>query len=64
MVEIEGTEGEEEARKAYRAAREESDHAAESSVGDKVSTALINRVRMTSVILFLFSVYFVITSFC
>ncbi|KAL8052288.1 hypothetical protein ABFX02_06G201808 [Erythranthe guttata] len=44
MVEKEGTEGEKEAKKAYTAAREESDHAAGKTVGDKVSTALINRV--------------------
>ncbi|XP_058094344.1 uncharacterized protein LOC131240233 isoform X2 [Magnolia sinica] len=44
MVDKEGTEGEEEAKKAYRAAREESDHAAEMAVGHKVSSALIDRV--------------------
>ncbi|KAF9677009.1 hypothetical protein SADUNF_Sadunf08G0062700 [Salix dunnii] len=44
MVDKEGTEGEEEAKKAYRAAREESDHAAETAISDKVSSALINRV--------------------
>ena len=44
MVDKEGTEGEEEAKKAYRAAREESDHAAETDISDKVSSALINRV--------------------
>ncbi|OVA11045.1 EF-hand domain [Macleaya cordata] len=44
VVEKEGTEGEEEAKKAYRAAREESDQAAEMAVGDKVSSALIDRV--------------------
>lgn len=45
MVDKEGTEGEEEAKKAYRAAREESDEGAETAVGNKVSSALINRVR-------------------
>nr|DAD25165.1 TPA_asm: hypothetical protein HUJ06_026629 [Nelumbo nucifera] len=44
MVEKEGTDGEEEAKRAYRAAREESDHAAERALGDKVSSALIERV--------------------
>uniref|UniRef100_A0A0D9W6Q1 Mitochondrial proton/calcium exchanger protein n=1 Tax=Leersia perrieri TaxID=77586 RepID=A0A0D9W6Q1_9ORYZ len=44
MLEKEGTEGEEEARRAYRAAREESDHAAEVAAGEKVSSALIERV--------------------
>ncbi|XP_008791827.1 mitochondrial proton/calcium exchanger protein-like [Phoenix dactylifera] len=44
MLEMEGTEGEEEAKKAYRAAREKSDHAAEVSAGGKVSSALIDRV--------------------
>ncbi|OVA16553.1 EF-hand domain [Macleaya cordata] len=45
MVEKEGTEGEEETKKAYRAAREEdSDLSAEKTVDDKVSSALIDRV--------------------
>lgn len=48
MVEKEATDGEEAARKAYRAAREESDHAAEMAAGHKVSSALINRVRIIS----------------
>ncbi|KAL8557761.1 hypothetical protein ACS0TY_005025 [Phlomoides rotata] len=43
MVE-ESTDGEEAAKKAYKAAREESDNAAEMAAGDKVSSALINRV--------------------
>ncbi|XP_020531987.1 LETM1 and EF-hand domain-containing protein 1, mitochondrial isoform X2 [Amborella trichopoda] len=42
MVEREGEEGAEQAKKAYQAAREETDHATE--VDDKVSSALINRV--------------------
>ncbi|KAK9287976.1 hypothetical protein L1049_016421 [Liquidambar formosana] len=44
IVEKEGTDGEREAMKAYRAAREESDHAAEVAVGDDISSALIDRV--------------------
>jgi LETM1 and EF-hand domain-containing protein 1 len=44
MLEKEGTKGEEEARRAYKAAREESDHAAEIAAGEKVSSALIERV--------------------
>lgn len=45
MLEKEGTKGEEEARRAYKAAREESDHAAEIAAGERVSSALIERVR-------------------
>ncbi|XP_058101895.1 uncharacterized protein LOC131246043 [Magnolia sinica] len=44
MVEKEATDGEEEAKKAYRAAREESDRAAEMAIGNKVSSALVDRV--------------------
>ncbi|KAE8767094.1 LETM1 and EF-hand domain-containing protein 1, mitochondrial-like [Hordeum vulgare] len=44
MLEKEGTEDEEEARRAYRVAREESDHAAELVAGEKVSSALIEKV--------------------
>jgi hypothetical protein len=44
MLEKEGTEGEEEARRAYIAAREESNHAAEAAAGERVSSALIDRV--------------------
>uniref|UniRef100_A0A5B7AYH9 Mitochondrial proton/calcium exchanger protein n=1 Tax=Davidia involucrata TaxID=16924 RepID=A0A5B7AYH9_DAVIN len=44
MVEKEGTEGEEEARKAYKAAREDSEHTTERAVDNKVSSALIDRV--------------------
>ncbi|XP_010251395.1 PREDICTED: LETM1 and EF-hand domain-containing protein 1, mitochondrial-like [Nelumbo nucifera] len=44
MVEKEGTDGEEEAKRAYQAAREDSDHAAERAAGDKISSALIDRV--------------------
>lgn len=46
MVEKEGTEGEEEAKKAYKAAREETDHVAEMAVEKKVSSSLIDRVRL------------------
>lgn len=44
VVEKEGTDGEEQAKKAYRAAREESDQAVEKAAGNKVSSALIDRV--------------------
>ncbi|KAG6469001.1 mitochondrial proton/calcium exchanger protein-like [Zingiber officinale] len=44
LLEKVGTEGEEEAKKAYKAARKESDHAAEIAVGHKVSSALIDKV--------------------
>ncbi|CAA2998749.1 LETM1 and EF-hand domain-containing 1, mitochondrial-like [Olea europaea subsp. europaea] len=44
IVEKEGTDGEEEARKAYKAAREDSGRADEQAAGDKVSSALIDRV--------------------
>ncbi|XP_010672485.2 uncharacterized protein LOC104889044 isoform X1 [Beta vulgaris subsp. vulgaris] len=44
MVEKEGTDGEADALKAYKAAREESDHAAEVAIEDKASSALIDRV--------------------
>lgn len=54
MVDKEGTDGEEEARKAYRAAREDSDHAVDRALGDKVSSALRDRVR-TFVMEFLYS---------
>jgi len=49
MVKKEGSDGKD-AFKAYKAAREEHDHAAESGEGDKVSSALIERVRPTSFI--------------
>ncbi|CAI9090781.1 OLC1v1025626C1 [Oldenlandia corymbosa var. corymbosa] len=44
MVEKEGTDGEEAAKKAYKAAREDSDHAVEKALGDEVSSALRDRV--------------------
>lgn len=54
MVDKGGPEGEEEARKAYKAAREEdTDHNKERTVDDKVSSALINRVKL--IILGIFS---------
>ena len=48
MVDKEGTDGEKEAMEAYKAARDETDHAAEVAVGDKVSAALIDRVKRFS----------------
>lgn len=49
MVDKGGPEGEEEVRKAYKAAREEdNDHTQERTVDDKVSSALINRVKLIS----------------
>lgn len=53
MVEKEGTETEEAAKNAYRAAREEGNDTEEKTVDAKVSSALINRVR-TSFSFFLF----------
>ena len=44
MVENECIDGEEEAKKAYKAASEDSDHVAETTVDHKVSSALIDRV--------------------
>jgi len=44
MIEKEGTEGEEEAKKAYFAAREDTDHDAEVAEEEKVSSALIEKV--------------------
>lgn len=44
MVNKEGTDGEKEAMEAYKAAHE-TDHASEMGVGDKVSSALIDRVK-------------------
>lgn len=44
MVEKEGTDGEKDAIKAYRAAREEIDNADEVAEGDEVSSSLIERV--------------------
>lgn len=46
MVEKEGTEGEEEAKKAYKAAREETDDVAEVAAENKVSSSLIDRVML------------------
>lgn len=44
MLEKEGTEDEEEAGRAYKAAREESDHAVEIVAGEKVSSTLIEKI--------------------
>ncbi|KAK2995879.1 hypothetical protein RJ640_029604 [Escallonia rubra] len=44
IVGKEGPDGEEEALKAYKAAREESDLAADEAEGDEVSSALVDRV--------------------
>ncbi|KAI9196421.1 hypothetical protein LWI28_023789 [Acer negundo] len=44
MVEKEGTDDEKDAMKAYRAARDESDHYAEVAEGDEVSSALVDKV--------------------
>lgn len=44
MLKKDGTNGEEEAKKAYKAAREMSNQAAELAVGDKISSALIDKV--------------------
>ncbi|CAJ1938342.1 unnamed protein product [Sphenostylis stenocarpa] len=44
MVKKEGSDGEKDAFKAYKAAREGHDHVTESGEGDKVSSALIERV--------------------
>ncbi|MED6135630.1 hypothetical protein PIB30_048420 [Stylosanthes scabra] len=44
VVEKEGTDGEREAFKAYKAAREEDEHDKESGEGDSVSSALVERV--------------------
>lgn len=44
MVKKEGKDGQEEARRAYKAARQDTDQAAELTLGRKVSSALINRV--------------------
>jgi hypothetical protein len=59
MLEKEGTEGEEEAKKAYMAAREESGHADEDAAEEKVSSALIEKVRnpFTHVIPYLISLW-------
>lgn len=48
MLKTEGTEGEGEAKRAYIAAREESDHHAEAAAEEKVSSALIEKVRNPS----------------
>lgn len=45
MVEKEGTDGEKDALKAYKAARDESDSTSVEAEGDEVSSALIDKVR-------------------
>lgn len=45
MLEKEGTESEEDAKKAYKAAREEPDHVTEVAAAHKVSSRLIDKVR-------------------
>lgn len=45
MVGKEGTEGEQEAKQAYKAARKDSDGALEAAIGDKVSSALADKVK-------------------
>lgn len=57
MVEKEGMDGEQDAIKAYRAAREESDHDTEEAEGDKVSSALIERVKLIQLLLFSFHMH-------
>ncbi|GJT81858.1 LETM1 and EF-hand domain-containing protein 1, mitochondrial-like protein [Tanacetum coccineum] len=44
LVEKEGTDSEEEAKKAYKAARTDTDHAAEMAIGHKISSPLIEKV--------------------
>lgn len=51
VVNKEGTDAEEETKKAYRAAREDSDDTTETTVNDKVSAALINRVRLLKTVM-------------
>ena len=46
MVEKEGTDGEKEAIKAYKAAREESDNSSEVSENEEVSSVLIDKVQL------------------
>lgn len=63
MVEKEGTEGEEQAKRAYQAARKDIDDAAEMAIDDKVSSALINRVITYARILsFISSMFFTLIS--
>lgn len=49
MVEKGGTDDEEEARKAYLAAREDSDRSAQKAIADKTSSALLDRVTTKSI---------------
>lgn len=59
MVEKEGLEGEEAAKEAYRAAREDSDRAAGMTIGNKASSVLIDRVMQSWRILILAFVFLV-----
>lgn len=43
-MEKEGIDSEEEAKKAYKAARTDTDHAAEMALGHKISSPLIEKV--------------------
>jgi LETM1 and EF-hand domain-containing protein 1, mitochondrial len=56
MLEKKGTEGEEEAKRAYIAAREVADHAAEVAAGNKISSALIEKVCLSVSLLYVFYV--------
>lgn len=58
MVDKEGTGGEKDAMKAYRAAREETDNAAEEAEGDEASSALIERVRIFKSKYYFFLLFF------
>lgn len=53
MVEKGGTDDEEEARKAYLAAREDSDRSAQKAIADKTSSALLDRVTTKFIFLYL-----------
>ena len=64
MVEKEGTEGEEEAKKAYKAARMDSDQAAEMALVDKTSSALIDRVIFRFVRMLNFASFHVLIKLC
>ena len=46
MVEKEGTDGEEDAMKAYKAAREESEQDSDVAVRDDISSALVDRASL------------------
>lgn len=48
MMDKEGSDGEKETMKAYKAAHEEIDSSTDEHVADEVSSALINRVRCSN----------------